>query len=63
MSILNKRIYFKSESEDRTTQKKNCYACKCEIILNSVKIANPFMDVEHLKKLYGNPYIEFYCCD
>ena len=31
-------------------QKKNCYSCKREITLHELKIANPSMDKDHLKK-------------
>jgi len=51
------------ESENRTTPNKNCYACKCEITWNGLKTANPSLEEDYLKKLFENPYIEFYCCE
>ncbi len=44
------------------TPKKNCYKCNDELTFKNLRIANPSVDEEHLKKLFESPYIEFYCC-
>jgi len=49
--------------EDSPIPKKKCYKCKCDITFQELKNANPFKDVEYLKKLLESPYIEFYCCN